>query len=133
VDELILHQTTMALSEREKQTLFRSLRGVLAKHARSLQVVTDTEDHYYLNTTHIMPNRRPLFFGAVRVCRGYVAYHLMPLYVFPDLLKRVPPRLLARMHGKSCFNFQKMDQAVLTELSMLTRLGFDRYRQENLL
>jgi hypothetical protein len=123
----------MALSAKESQSLFRSLRSVIAKHAHSLIVVKDTESHFYLNTAHVMPNGRPLFFGAVRVCRGYVAFHLMPLYVFPDLLKRVPQRLLDRMHGKSCFNFKKVDQSILSGLSSLTRLGINRYRSEDLL
>jgi hypothetical protein len=114
----------------ELSEVFTRLRKVLAAHSKSLVVVEDSPRQFYLNTNQLMPNGRSLFFGSVRLCKGYVSFHLMPLYLYPDLLRRVSTRLMPRMHGKSCFNFKKLDAAQLADLTSLSALGIDRYRRE---
>ncbi len=57
----------------------------------------------------------------------------MPVYAFPDLLGSTSPDLLKRMQGKSCFNFTKVDEAVLAELTDLTRLGYRSFEANGLL
>jgi hypothetical protein len=42
----------------------------------------------------------------VRKGKSYVSFHLIPVYMFPDLLKGLSPALEKRMQGKSCFNFK---------------------------
>ena len=120
----------MTPSPPEFIALFTRLRRVLAAYARQLVVVEDSGTQFYLDCRFVMPNGRPLFFGSVRMCRGYVSFHLMPLYVYPDLLGRVSTRLMPRMHGKSCFNFRKIDAENLAELKSLSALGFERYQRE---
>ena len=66
----------------------------------------------------------PGYFGGAKVGKRYVSFHLMPVYAFPDLLDNISPGLLKRMQGKSCFNVTKVDEAVLAELTDLTRLGY---------
>ena len=39
---------------------------------------------------------RPLYFAGVKTGKNYVSYHVMPLYMKPDLLKVVPPALKKR-------------------------------------
>jgi hypothetical protein len=108
---------------------FSALRRLLQPYAKRLVVVHDTPDQYYLDTPHVMPSGRPLFFAAVRAGKAYVSFYLMPVYVFPELLKGVSAALRRRMHGKSCFNFRARDAALLAELRALTATGFARYRQ----
>lgn len=90
----------------------------------------DDNSEYVVNTRHVMKHKQPLFFGAVQIRKSYVSYHLMPVYVFPDLLKSVSPELRKRMQGKSCFNFKSVDPDLLDELAKLTAAGFERYRAE---
>lgn len=52
--------------------------------------------------------------------KSQVAFHLMPVYRDPDLLDDLNESLLKRMQGKSCFNFTKVDDALLSELADLT-------------
>ena len=55
---------------------------------------------------------REVWFGAVGERKNYVSYHLMPVYAFPELLKKVSPELEGRkkrMQGKSCFNFNAIE------------------------
>lgn len=76
---------------------------------------------------------REVWFGAVGERKSYVSYHLMPVYAFPDLLKKVSPELKARMQGKSCFNFKEVDEKLFAELARLTEEGYKRFKEEKLL
>jgi hypothetical protein len=109
---------------------YAALRELLAKHEASLRVVRDTPEEYYLDTEHVLENGKPLFFGAVSRRARYVAYYLMPVYVFPELLEGASPELRRRMQGKSCFNFRSPDETLFRELGGLTDSGLARFRRE---
>lgn len=122
--------TNANMSEQsEFELVFRHFKGMLGRYADALSCVTDQPDDYYLNTFHIMKNKKPLFFGSVQIKKRYVSYHLMPVYVFPELLQDISPELRRRMQGKSCFNFKAMDDELFGELDRLTAAGFERYQQ----
>jgi hypothetical protein len=111
----------------EFETTFRKLRAILEPYAAKLEVVHDKSNNYYLDTHHIMKNKKPMFFAAVRVGKSYVSFHLMPVYAFPDLLAGLSPELKKRMQGKSCFNFTTVDEKLFKELAKLTRAGFAKF------
>ena len=97
--------------------------------AAGLDIKQDSATAFYVDTFHIMKNRKPLFFGAVKVGKHYVSYHLMPVYVEPGLLQNLSEALLARMQGKSCFNFTRPDDVLFEELSQLTQAGLELYQE----
>jgi hypothetical protein len=109
--------------------VFQRLRAILTPYGDRLVVVHDTPERYYVDTTHTMPNAKPLFFGAASIGKRHVSFHLMPVYLFPDLLDGIPDALRSRMQGKSCFNFKAPDEALLAALADLTARGFERYRE----
>jgi len=37
------------------------------------------------------------------------------------------------MQGKSCFNFAATDEEIFRELALLTKKGFEKFKQEKLL
>jgi hypothetical protein len=106
------------------QSTFASLRGILATHAKKLVVQADGPDNYQL-ASRTMKDRakRPLFVAAVQIKKSYVSYHLLPLYMCPELVKEVSPELRKRMQGKACFNFKEIEPAQAKELARLTRVG----------
>lgn len=110
--------------------VFQALRAVLEPYAASLDVKTDDETEWYLNTRHVLKNKQPLFFAAVQIKKAYVSFHLMPVYLQPELLDSISPDLQARMQGKSCFNFKTVDLELLQELTALTRAGYESYQQQ---
>jgi hypothetical protein len=114
----------------EQEATFERLRSILENYAGHLVLVDDTDDHYYLDTAAKQANGKPIFFGSVRIGKQYVAYHLMPVYIWPELLDGISPELRRRMQGKSCFNFKQPDPALLNELSTLTRRAYERCRKE---
>jgi hypothetical protein len=109
--------------------VFRRLKALMQPYGEQLEVKADAAGEYYVDTRHAMKNKKPLFFGAVQIRKNYVAYHLMPVYTDPRLLDGVSAELTMRMHGKSCFNFERCDEALFRELAELTRAGFESYRK----
>ena len=110
--------------------IFAQIKTHLQSFAPSLIVSTDTTDNYYLNVPASSRYPKGLFFGAVQIKKNYVSYHLMPIYMFPDLLEDISDLLKKRMQGKSCFNFTAMNDTLDTELAQLTTKSFQRLQKE---
>ncbi len=117
----------------EFKKLFEELKSILEPYAKKkMDVATDTDTEYWLNTRFIMPNKHPLCFGGVRVGKNYVSYHLMSVYASPELVKTMSPELKKRMQGKSCFNFKEVDKKLFAELKTLTKDGAAKFTSDNL-
>jgi hypothetical protein len=111
-------------------TVFAELRKILAPYAAELDVKKDDESELYVDTRHIQKNKKPLFFAAVQVKKSYVSFHLMPVYVKPELLASVSPELKSKMQGKSCFNFSAIEPALVKELAALTKASYASYKEQ---
>jgi hypothetical protein len=111
-------------------TVFAELRSVLAPYAAKLDPKKDDPSELYVDTKHMQKNKKPLFFGAVQVKKSYVSFHLMPVYMKPELLNALSPGLRSRMQGKSCFNFAEVDKPLFKELAALTKAGFASYKEQ---
>ena len=111
------------------QAVFTELRSIMLPHAATLDVKKDDSSEFYVDTKHIQKNKKPVFFGAVQIKKSYVSYHLMPVYVKPELLASLSPALKSRMQGKSCFNFVETDKSLFEELSVLTSVGYASFEQ----
>jgi hypothetical protein len=115
--------------------VFAVLKPVLAKYAKRLSVKVDTPMEYTLLTKSASPFHQhkggPLYFGAVRLGKAYVSFHLMPLYMCPDLTKDISPALKKRMQGKTCFNFRTdPEPELMAELKRLTEAGFKQWGEK---
>ena len=115
----------------ERRALFAALKQILARYSDDLTVVADEEGDYHLDTHHVMKNKQRLFFGAVRINKNYVSFHLMPVYVNPSLLDTIDINLKKRMQGKSCFNFTSLDEELIDGLATLTETGYQYYIEES--
>ncbi|UFT98299.1 DUF1801 domain-containing protein [Radiobacillus kanasensis] len=114
----------------EFQKIFNSLKPILEKYEPYMNVVHNTDSHYYLDTSFIQKhNKKPVFFAAVQIKKNYVSFYLMPVYVKPELLQDISPELKKRMQGKSCFHFKKEDIALFEELANLTEKGFTAFQE----
>ena len=90
-------------------------------------VKIDTADTFYLEGGFSEKWDKGLFFGSAQIRKNYVSYYLMPVYMYPDLLKGISPELGMHMQGKSCFNFKKIEKSIFDELARLTQQGFERF------
>ena len=112
-------------------TVFEQLRSILKSHTQNLTVKMDTVGTYYLDGPYSEKWKKELFFGSAQIKKNYVSFYLMPVYMYPELLKDVSPELKKRMQGKSCFNFKKVEPELFAELTELTRRGAEKFREEH--
>ena len=107
----------------EFDSVFAALKDVLRPHSAALTVSADAPGYYCL-TRESSPKLGKSFPVAwVQTGKSYVSFHFMPVYMFPNLRGELSKKLLARMQGKSCFNFTKNDDALFEELRSLTVRG----------
>jgi hypothetical protein len=110
--------------------VFSELHKVMAPYAAKLDTKKDDQAELYVDTRHIQKNKKPLFFGAVQVKKAYVSFHLMPVYLMPELLASASPELRACMQGKSCFNFSAVEPKLFKELAALTEAGYASFKEQ---
>lgn len=114
---------------KEFQEIFTRLRAIIASHAGRLDVSADTATHYCLHLRFSPKLKKGFPVAWVKIEKNYVSYHFMPVYMFPTLREGLSEKLRARMQGKACFNFKKVDEALFGELDDLTANGLAISRQ----
>jgi hypothetical protein len=110
--------------------VFSELKSIFEPYAKKMDIASDTDTSYMLNTRYIMKNKHPLCFGGVRRGKNYVSFYLMSVYVLPELLKAMSPELKKRMQGKSCFNFKEVNKQLFRELKNLTKAGAEKFTDD---
>ena len=110
--------------------VFAELRKSRAPYSAKLDVKKDDDTELYIDTTHIQKNKKPLFFAAVQVKKSYVSFHLMPVYLKPELLLPLSPVLKSLMQGKSCFNFSAVEPTLMKELASLTIASYTSDKEQ---
>jgi hypothetical protein len=117
-------------SESEFPAVFENLKSILKPYASKLTLKGSVADNFYLEGAYSEKWKKELFFASAQVKKNYVSFYLMPVYMYPDLLKNISPALKKHMQGKSCFNFKKVEKSLFDELTQLTRQGFERFMKE---
>lgn len=116
-------------AQNEFSFVFEKLKKILKPYAKNFTVKADTADSYYIDGPYSKKWKKDLFFGSAQVKKNYVSFYLMPVYMYPELLKGISPELKKRMQGKSCFNFKKVEPELLEELAELTKKGAERFTE----
>jgi hypothetical protein len=116
--------------EAQAAAVFDRLAAIFTPYRSTLIAKTDEPENLFLETPPSAAYPSGLFFGAVKIGKRYVSFHLMPVYVHPDLLDGMSRELRKRMQGKSCFNFTRPDEALFAELETLIAAGFARFQQD---
>ena len=108
-------------------SVFAALRDILKKEGRSLSVSDDTPTRYCLEAPigpatlkawGGKPKRPTIPVAWAEIGKSYVSFHLMALAAAPDGI--MSTALKARLQGKTCFNFSKLDPVLFEELQTLT-------------
>ena len=110
--------------------IFEKLASILKPFAKNLTLKIDSPNTYYLDGPYSEKYKKELFFGSVQIKKNYISFYLMPVYMYPELLKGISPELKKHMQGKSCFNFTKIDEKLFKELDKLTDRSIKRFKKE---
>ena len=116
----------MAAIEPDFDAVFDRLKAILEPYAHEMYVSADDTKMYGVDMAPAAERDPTTWFGAVRRGKRYVSIYLMPVYVDPALLDYASPELRKRMQGKSCFNFNKVNEPLFGELAALVRTGYAR-------
>jgi hypothetical protein len=112
--------------------VFGHLKNILEHFSPKLTVKADTSSAYSLDGPYSEKWKKELFFGSAQLRKNYVSFYLMPVYMYPDLLKDISPELKKHMQGKSCFNFKKVEPELFHELAELAKNSYERFQKEEL-
>lgn len=122
----------------EFETVFGRLKRILQNHIGNFTVKPDTNGSYGLQGK---PGpaalkawggklKKPVMPVAwVEIGKTYVSYHIMGLYTNTALQNSMSKELKARMQGKTCFNFKKINETLFKELEQLTARAIDDFRK----
>ncbi|MCC6299490.1 MAG: hypothetical protein IT314_09335 [Anaerolineales bacterium] len=111
-------------------TVFEHLKKILKPYAPKLTMKMDNQNVFYLDGPYSTKWKKELYFASTHVKKNYVSFYLMPVYMYPDLLKDISPALKKHMQGKSCFNFKQVEPELFEELAALTKKGFEQFQKE---
>jgi len=101
------------------------LKSLLGRHREGLAVTADGPGGMKLEVPGL--EGKPWGYAAgTRLGKRYVSLYLMGVYASPGIVAGLSPELRARMQGKSCFNFSKVDEGLFAELEALTRESIAR-------
>jgi hypothetical protein len=79
------------------QPVYDALVRILKKYEKNFKVSTDNKGNYQLIGHMSEKFKKELWFGGVQIKKNYVSYHLMPIYMYADLVKGISDELKKRM------------------------------------
>ncbi len=118
-------------AQNDLPVVFEELKRILKPYASRLMITADTAGAYSLDGPYSEKWKKVIYFGGAQIKKNYVSFYLMPVYMYPELLKDVSPELKKHMQGKSCFNFKKVESDLFKELETLTHAGVEKFKKEN--
>jgi hypothetical protein len=124
----IAPKTKVVDKKQDLDLAFQGLRKILKAYDKKLRIAKDGPGDYLSESKAIRYQGRPVMFAGI-TSKSYVALHLFPVYMFPDLLKGISPELKKRMQGKACWNFKKPEELLFAELGKLVEASFQRFAQ----
>lgn len=114
------------------EEIYERLKPILETYEPNLAVKTDEPGKYYLISKKPL-EKKDLWFGGVEIKKNYVSFHLVPVYMFPEMFGNISAELKQNMQGKSCFSLKKPDKQIFGELADLTRRSFEIFKQKELI
>jgi hypothetical protein len=121
----------------EKAEIYKILKSILSKYSPPLSPISDTDRHYELlskKPVDFMGIKRPgMYFASTKIQGGFVGLYLMHVYMKPQMLRDISPRLLKMLKGKTCFHIKKLDGELIKEIGSAVDQGFKCYQHLGLI
>ena len=117
-----------AATHQDFGAVFRALKPLFSRYEGRLDVAADEPGKYYLKSKTPVYRGKPMWFGGVEIKKNYVSFHLVAMYVFPELAAKLSPELKKRKQGKGCFNFHERRPKAVCGTGALTEAGMAKFR-----
>ncbi len=119
---------TAADKKQEFALAFKGLRAILKPYDKKLRMTKDEPGNYMSESKTLRYLGKPVMFAGI-TSKSYVAFHLFPVYMFPNLVDGISPELKKRMQGKTCWNFKKAEESLFAELGKVVEASFRRFEE----
>ncbi|MFL5811897.1 MAG: hypothetical protein ACJ749_20405 [Flavisolibacter sp.] len=117
----------------EKREIFKILKSILSKYAPPLTAVVNTDSQYELvlkKPIEIMGVKKSgMCFGSAKIQGSFVGLYLMHVYIKPERLQQLSPRLLKTLKGKTCFHIKQLDPEFIREIELAVEQGINFFKQ----
>lgn len=110
-------------------TVFERLKAIMASYAGNLVIRSDSATLFEIDTRRLQPNGKSMPFGAIRIRREYVSYHLTPILVSPQLLAEVSKYLRSHIRDEATFAFTRIDESLFREVAAVTKMAYESFKQ----
>jgi hypothetical protein len=121
----------------EKANVYKIVRSILSKYSPPLTPISDTDRHYEIlskKPVEFMGVKRPgMYFASTKIQGSFVGLYLMHVYMRPQMLQDISPRLLTTLKGKTCFHIKKIDEELIKEIENAVEQGFKLYQHLGLI
>jgi len=119
--------------------IFDRLHRLLARYSPPLKSKSGTvrnkrDFHLTIAKAVVVPGsyeNKPAEVGlaAIILQKGYVGFYFMPIYIEPDLKKKLPGALTQLLKGKTCFHIKKLDDELLEHIEIALDEGVKNYKR----
>lgn len=92
---------------------------------KGIEVIGNTPTPYGYKK-EIIPG---MYFASALIRKDNVSFYFFPIYGSPKAYEKVAPHAMKRLDGKTCFHFNKEEQAVEKEIRALFKKGIEAYRK----
>jgi hypothetical protein len=121
--------------------IFITLQTLLEKHAPPFKPAIATMDgrrdyHLMVPQTVVIQGsygNKPteIAMASIVLQKDFVGFYFMPIYLNPELKKRVPPTLLKLLKGKTCFHVKSIDDQLLIDVQAALDLGRKSFKDRD--
>src|SRR5271154_6774537 len=121
--------------------IFVTLQGLLEKHAPPFKPAIATMDgrrdyHLMVPQTVVIQGsygNKPteIAMASLVLQKDFVGFYFMPIYLNPELKKRVPPTLLKLLKGKTCYHVKSIDDQLLIDVQAALDLGRKSFKDRD--
>ena len=120
-------------------SVFAQLKEILARHAPPFKLANGgVRGKFSVQLVVPRPVAIPGSYGgkavdlqmaAAILQKGYVGLYLMCIYMNHEVKRKLSPRLLKLLQGKTCFRIKELDQNLKQDIEAALVLGTTAYRE----
>jgi hypothetical protein len=125
----------MPLTDLARKEIFETIRSVLQKQCPPMVASKDKEEVYELMGNKPVPYGSKkiivpgMYFSSVVARKDMVSFYFFPIYYHTSDYIDLVPTMAKCLKGKTCFNFKKIDQVNIKELSALMKKGVQAWKK----
>ena len=120
------------MDDRRKE-IFGQIRELMRVYVPPFSSKVDDETHFDLwsfkDLVVFGRERKEIYLAGLTVQKSYVGFYYMPIYANPELKSIFSPEFGKLLKGKSCFHIKTLDEALLEQVGMALKIGFESYQK----